>query len=178
MYADYRFNEPWDSTSNLTLDTRPFQSKKVVDDAAEIPMEILGVPYAYPCPYEGNAHHASYLMIVGANAFGEPNGWRTDSEISDGLASTIAVAETIDTAVHWLSPRDLDVATMSFTVNDGPNSISSRHPRGPAVLFCDWTVYRLNPAIDPDTLESLITINGGEPVSRDDLVERGVLVEP
>ncbi|WP_390631056.1 DUF1559 family PulG-like putative transporter [Roseiconus lacunae] len=178
MYSEYRFDERWDSPNNITIDTRPFQSKKIVDENADVPMEVLGVPYPYPCTHSDDAHFASYLMLVGDNAFGKPNGWRSDSEVLDDPKSTIAVAETIATTNHWLSPRDLDVATMSFTVNDGPNSISSRHPRGPAVLFCDWAIYRLNPAIDEDTLKAMVTIDGGEELSRELLVERGMLLAP
>ena len=117
-------------------------------------------------------------MLVGDDAFGKPDGWRAIDEIVDGLDTTIAVVETARTDVHWLSPEDLNAATMSFTVNDGPNSISSRHPRGPAVLFGDGAVYRLNPDIDPDTLRALITIDGAEDISRNRLVDAGLLVDP
>ena len=179
MYNEYRFDESWDSTANITLDTRPLPCKKAeIDHDGKVPMEVLGIPYAYPCKYSLTVHGASYLMIVGDNAFGKPNGWRLASEIVDGLESTISVAETKRQDIHWLSPRDFLLDEMSLTVNDGPNSISSDHSRGPAVLFCDGVVYRLNPAIDRGTLEALLTINGGEEVSRDRLVKEGLLVEP
>lgn len=178
MYSEYRFDEPWDSTSNLFLDSRPLPNKKSVDASGEIPMAVHGMPYAFSCEYHSDNHFSSYLMLVGEDAFGKPDGWRTLDEIVDGVDSTVAVAETLRTDVHWLSPNDLDTRSMSFTVNDGQNSISSSHPRGPAVLFCDGTVYRLNPAIDPDTLKALITINGREDVSRDRLVARGFLLPP
>jgi prepilin-type processing-associated H-X9-DG protein len=75
-------------------------------------------------------------------------------------------------------PTDFLVDQISLTVNDGPNSISSDHPRGPAVLFCDGSVYRLNPSIDRDTLKAMLTINGGEDVSRTKLLKNGLLIEP
>ena len=177
MYNEYRFDEPRDSTSNITLDTRPLPSGKLAIHY-EGRVGVHGIPYAYPCKYSLMVHGASYLMIVGDNAFGKPDGWRVSSEIVDGLETTIAVAETNRTDIHWLSPNDFRVDQMSLTINDGPNSISSDHPRGPAVFFCDGAVYRLNPKIDRDTLRAMLTINGGEDVSRAMLVKNGLLVEP
>ena len=63
-------------------------------------------------------------------------------------------------------------------VNTGPNSISSLHPSGPAVLFCDWKVFRLNPSIDADTLRALLTVDGGEQIARDQLIATGLLLPP
>ena len=100
------------------------------------------------------------------------------SDIVDGTESTIALAETTRTDIHWLSPRDFLFDQMSFSVNDGPNSISSDHPRGPAVFFCDGAVFRLNPAIDRDTLRAMLTINGGEDIDRNRLIKNGLIVEP
>jgi hypothetical protein len=178
MYSEYRFDEPWDSASNFTIDTRPLPSRKIVTEAGNVGMEPYGIPYPYPCGYDSAAHHVSYLMLVGDNAFGKPLGWRTKAEIVDGLDSTIAIVETSRTDAHWLSPVDLEVATMSLTVNDGPKSISSRHPHGPVVMFCDGEVFRLNPAIDPDSLKALITIDGGESISREQLLDRRLLLSP
>jgi len=173
MYNQYRFDQRWDSTENITLDMRLLQNKK--DDVS---MSVHGIPYAYPCKYNLDVHGASYLMIVGDNAFGKPDGWRVSTEIVDGLETTISVAETKRTEIHWLSPKDFVFDQMSLVVNDGPNSISSDHPRGPAVIFCDGAVYRLNPAIDRDTLLAMLTINGGEDLSRRRLVTGGLLVQP
>jgi len=177
MYNEYRFDQPWDSTANITLDTRSLPSgKSAIHYDGRV--GVHGIPYAYPCKYNLSVHGASYLMIVGDNAFGKPDGWRVSTEIVDGLDTTIAVAETQRTDIHWLSPRDFIFDQMSFVVNDGPNSISSDHPRGPVVLFCDGAVYRLNPAIDRDILRAMLTINGGEDLSRRLLVTRGLLVQP
>jgi len=115
-------------------------------------------------------------MVVGDAAFAAPNRTRKQSEISDGLENTIAVAEVALSSVHWISPVDLDFETMSFSINDGSRSISSCHPSGPAVLFCDGAVYRLNPGIDRETVRGLCTINGGENISRDSLVAGGLLI--
>lgn len=180
MYEEYRFDQPWNSPLNITLDTRPLFSKKVAADGSsgEPPMEVHGSPYTYSCRYDLQGHGTSYLMLVGEDAFGKPNGWRREDEITDGLDSTLAFAETARKDIHWLSPTDFDITTMSFAVNDGPGSISSAHPCGPAVLFCDGNVFRLNPAIPKEALRALVTINGGEGVDRGQLVRAGLLVLP
>jgi hypothetical protein len=115
-------------------------------------------------------------MIVGHNAFADPDEKRKLSDISDGPENTIAAAEVANSSVHWLSPVDLDFETMSFAINDGPRSISSCHPSGPAVLFCDGAVFRLNPDIDPSVVRGLCTIDGGEDVSRELLAAEGLLI--
>jgi hypothetical protein len=178
MYSEYRFDESWNSPANISLDKRPLYTKKVLSEDGAGPMEIHGIPYAYPCRYDLQAHGTSYLMIVGENAFGKPGGWRHTDEITDGLDSTLAAAETVQTNIHWLDPTDFNAGTMSYSVNDGTNSISSSHPRGPAVLFCDGEVYRLNPTISSKTLRAMVTINGGERIVRDELVRQGMLIRP
>lgn len=168
QYSVYDFDQPWDAEKNITIDVRPLPSKS--GDLA-----VYGNPYGPPCDAD-DPHCTSYLMVVGDAAFAAPNRTRKQSEISDGLENTIAVAEVALSSVHWISPVDLDFGTMSFSINDGSRSISSCHPSGPAVLFCDGAVYRLNPGIDRETVRGLCTINGGENISRDSLVAGGLLI--
>ena len=170
VYSEYRFDESWDSEMNLSLDVRPLQSKGDT-------MRVFPNVYGPPCGT--NAIHASaYLMIVGVHAFGLSGQFQRDASIADGLDCTIAVAETMATDTHWLSPNDFDLSKMSMRVNAGPNSISSFHSSGPAVLFCDGEVFRLNPSIDEDTLRALLTVDGGESISREKLISNGLLLPP
>ncbi|WP_283435702.1 DUF1559 domain-containing protein [Neorhodopirellula lusitana] len=170
VYSEYRFDETWDSDANLSLDVRPLEAKGGN-------MVVFAGPYGPPCGTDA-IHAPAYLMIVGDHAFGATQRFRDETEITDGLDCTIAAAETSSVNQHWLSSQDFDLATMSMRVNDGDHSISSNHPSGPAVLFCDWMVFRLNPMIDPDTLHALLTVDGGEPISRDGLVASGMLILP
>ena len=96
------------------------------------------------------------------------------TDLRDGPENTILLAEIAHSDIHWMEPRDLATQTMSFQVNDpGRPSISSYHPGGPAVIFADRiTAYRLQSTIRPETLKALITIQGGEPVSRDKLIRQ------
>ena len=109
----------------------------------------------------------------------------TLDDITDGPENTILLVEIADSDIHWMEPRDLDVDTMSFTVNDPLRpSISGPHPNGPAVVFVDrLTAYRIDSSLRPETLRALTTIAGGEPVTKDSLVRSSQwtgrqLVEP
>lgn len=168
QYSVYDFDQPWNSDNNITIDTRPLPNKSDV-------LVVFGNPYGPACDVN-NSHVTSYLVIVGDDAFAHPNQTRAKADISDGLESTIAAVEIARSNVHWLSPVDLEFDKMSFTINDGPQSISSLHPTGPAVLFCDGAVFRVNPAIDPELVRGMCTIRGGEQISRDSLIAKGLLV--
>lgn len=58
----------------------------------------------------------------------------------------------------------------------GVNSISSYHPGGALVCFADLEVFLMTPSITEAELKALITIDGGEDTSRENLVSRGVLI--
>ena len=66
----------------------------------------------------------SFVRLVGDNAFAAPERERRRDEITDGLANTIAAVEIANSSVHWLSPVDLAVDSMSFKINDGPRITS------------------------------------------------------
>lgn len=171
MYSEYRFDEPWNSDKNHTIDTRPLPVK---DGGPDRPH---GMPFPYECPCVPEAPRmASFLMFVGEDAFGKPGGYRRRREITDPLECTLIAAETIPTTIHWHESKDFDVGTMSFVINDRDSlSVSSSHKRGPVVLFADGEVYRLSPTVDAETLRAMITINGGEALDRKDLIDRGLL---
>jgi hypothetical protein len=168
QYSAYRFDEPWNSENNFTIDTRPLSGKSGT-------LSVYGNPYRPVCCNDPE-HSVSFLMIVGENGFAHPDRTRTMTEITDGPENTIAVAETSRRDIHWLSPIDFELEDLSFQVNSGHNSISSCHRSGPAVLFCDGAVFRLNPNISPETVKALCTINGGEDASRESLLAKGLLI--
>jgi hypothetical protein len=173
MYEQYRFDEPWDSENNITLDSRPLPVK---DGGPDRPH---GMPFPYECSQDADSRSmTAFLMFVGENAFGKPGGYRHRDEITDSLDCTLVAAETIPTTIHWLEPRDFDVESISFRINDsGAPSISSTHPRGPAVLFADGQVFRISPDIDANTVRAMTTINGGEAVDRNRLIDGNILRE-
>lgn len=173
QYAAYDFDQPWDAPHN-SVHTRLLPTKKVGMSTPD-PLTAYGHPYGPPCDND-DSDATSYVMLVGENAFGHPSEQRKVSDVTDGTANTIAVVEIADSHVHWLSPVDLKIDDMSFLINSGSNSISSHHSNGPAVLFCDGAVFRINPSMDAETVRALCTINGGEDISRETLISQGLLV--
>jgi hypothetical protein len=173
LHVEYKYDEPWNSPANLELHKRPLKTR----DGDTF---VFGVPDDFHCHHSsGIATDASFLLFVGSNAFGNPIGQRRIGELTDGTENTIVAGESISMRIHWLEPKDMDVSKMSFRIND-PNamSISSRHANGPAVLFADCSVYRISPLTPEDYVRALITINGGESVTRQSLVDAGFLLPP
>ena len=71
------------------------------------------------------------------------------SDIRDGTVSTILAVEIANVDIPWTEPRDLDVRTMSFLVNDPKRAgISSPHPGGPNVAFADGHVTGVSNNVD------------------------------
>ncbi len=141
LHVEYKYDELWNSPANLSLHKRPLRRK----DGGKF---VFGVPDAFHCRWSSiDESEASYLMFVGSNAFGDPVGHRKIKEITDGTKNTIVAGESISVNIYWLEPRDMDVLNMSFKIIDPKAmSISSRHAKGPAVLFADSSVYRISPS--------------------------------
>jgi hypothetical protein len=77
---------------------------------------------------------------------------------------TLALVEVADSDIHWMEPRDLDVADMSWNIQDQPHpSISSLHPYGGAnVSTVDARCRFIKSNTPPEVLKAMTTINGGE----------------
>ena len=174
LYQNYRFDEPWNSDNNISLDSRlPSKHSKRMGE----PFEPHGMPYFFPCSKANSERSTTpFLMFVGESAFGRPNGVRQRNEIVDDPTCTIIAAETRNAGIHWLEPKDFNFDEMSMKINDPDKlSISSVHANGPAVLFADGEVFRISPKASPAVLSALITIDGNEPLNRQELVRSGLL---
>ena len=153
VYEQYDFDEPWNGPNNQKL-------------ADKINL------YSFQCPTGPNLNASlmtDYVVVVGSTtAFPESQSIAFDAA-EDGRENTILIAETANSNIHWMEPRDLRFDEMSFVVNDPQRpSISSPHSSGPAVVFADSiTAYRLDNSLRPTSLRSLTTVAGYEPVSRD-----------
>jgi hypothetical protein len=144
-YDRYNFSQPWDSPDNLLLQYE--------------------MPSVYACPSDGDAlgaQETSYMVVTGRRTL-FPIGKTTSLDaVTDGLADTILVVETQQTAVCWLKPTDLDARRLQFEMNGGSGEVGSRHPGGAHVATADGEVHFLVSEIAPDVLRALTTIAGGE----------------
>jgi prepilin-type N-terminal cleavage/methylation domain-containing protein len=163
LYAEYRFDEPWNSPHNIMLGAKR--------------------PYEYRCPSHPmhdstlpTPEITSYAMVVGPHAISDGPAARRKADISDGLDKTIMVVEVVGADINWLEPRDLDVSKMTFHIAQTGDKlastatdISSGHTGMARVLMCDGTVRSLRDDIDPKLLEAMTTIDGGETVDLNEL---------
>jgi prepilin-type processing-associated H-X9-DG protein len=86
------------------------------------------------------------------------------SEITDGPANTMMVAETTDrgpwTAGGRSTLRGLDPTIQTY-IGKG-RQFGGNHRRGVRVLFADGSVRFLSETIEPRVFEALATVAGGE----------------
>lgn len=172
IYDQYRFAEPWNSQHNLTLAYRT-----ISDNTGRRFMP--GTPDYCVCPSHRRhtkTRFTNYTVITGPGTLFPPKQRITHVDVTDGTANTLLAVEIDHPNVHWLQPWALSIETMSFRVNDRSTpSISSQHRGGANVAFVDGEVYFMSEEIDPQQLRALITISGGESVSRDELIDKGLL---
>jgi prepilin-type processing-associated H-X9-DG protein len=166
LYAEYRFDEPWDSPHNQSLTFR--------------------MPIVYHCPTSAAGPGlTNYATIVGPHAFGNGRSPRTLSDLKDGSKNTIIVAECAGAGINWLEPRDLLTDDIKRINGDAPMSrnahpsITSDHPGGAHVLFGDGAVGFLDQNVPPDTLKAILSIDGDEAIgTRDTSAGRVTIVKP
>lgn len=156
LYNAYNFSEPWDGPGNRKL--------------------LNSMPPIFACPSRHPGvptNLTSYVAVTGpGTAF--PDGHTVAlQDIKDGTASTIFAVEVENVDIFWTEPRDLDVRTMSFRVNDPKRAgISSPHPGGANVALADGGKRFMQEGITPGELRALFTIDGGEKIDVDAVLSR------
>ncbi len=153
LYEEYRFEEPWDSDSNLTL--------------------IARMPPVYACPSGSGADlgETNYLVISGKGLAFHADHTSITSSFSDGAENTILVVESRDAQVSWTSPKDIDAAEISWNVDRDPNGIGSPHRGGAGIAMADGKVYRYTRLTPAEQLHALATTDGHESVKPSDSAE-------
>jgi hypothetical protein len=111
LYAQYRFDEPWDGPNNRTLAGQMSQ--------------------IYGCPSDADAPlgTTSYLAVVGPETMWPGEKAVSLSDIKDGSSNTLIVVESHASGIHWMEPRDLHTLQMPMAVNAKQGQgICSCHP--------------------------------------------------
>jgi len=152
LYAEYRFDEPWDGPNN----------SKLAD-------KIVGV---YNCPGEDAARNesvatmTSYVAVVGPETVWPESGAATIGDIKDGTSNTLMIVEVANSGIHWMEPRDLHIVQMAPTINPkSGQGISSPHIGGAQVLMADGTVRFISEQLTAETIRALLTRHGGEVIA-------------
>jgi Protein of unknown function (DUF1559) len=142
MYEQYNMNEPWDSPGNRAA-------------TASMP-GIFSCPSHPGGPASGNT---SYLALDGPGTVMNSKQPARLQDIVDGTSDTLLLVEAQNPGVHWTEPKDLDI---SEGVTPGPGGLSSWHVRGFHATTADGSTRYISESISPQTLQGLLTINGGE----------------
>lgn len=174
----YDKSTAWDSTTNTRLINGipiPMAASK---GGGTVMVTLQRVPWCFSCPKCKKSTGVNYVVITGDGTVFPHSKSVKLSDILDGIENTLLVVESVTCTPEWIEPLDLDIRTMEFAINsrEGP-SISSFHPGGALVCFADLEVFYVTPAITEPELRALITIDGGEGISRKDLVSRRVLIK-
>lgn len=179
MESAQSFYDP-DFTWNAPENARLYDGTSVVatDKGGENPRSIVPDPcphWTWCCPSD-STKRVNYSVVVGnETAFPLDRAVKLE-EITDGLENTIVAIETLSGGPIWTEPRDIRFEKMKFVIDESDNGeLSSRHPGGINVAFADGEVYFLKNTINADDLRALLTIAGNEPVTRQQLLQRGTL---
>ncbi|MFP6766196.1 MAG: DUF1559 domain-containing protein [Planctomycetaceae bacterium] len=165
LYQRYRFDEPWDGPHNSQL-------------ASEMPEALRCPGFAH-----GPEHHTNYVVVTDDNSVFPGDRCMTFREITDGTSHTLLVIEVRQHSVHWMQPDDCSEAEIVCglqAINHGEQTnhgepdagvwpFDSADPGGWHWLLVDGTVRFQPNSLSPEALRALITRNGNEQVSPDDL---------
>ena len=146
LYAEYRFDEPWDGPHNSSL--------------------IKRRPDVFCCPVAKKLippGHTTYSAVVGNEAaWPGPTGVSV-LDIPDGTSNTIFVFEVRDAGIPWLAPEDLAFDEACVVPSEEPGRRPSNwHTGGIQMLMGDGAVRFVNLTIDRATWRALLTSDGGE----------------
>jgi prepilin-type processing-associated H-X9-DG protein len=152
-YGQYRFGEPWNSDANMSVccSVAKRHVYRCMAAVRKDPSEYL---------------ETNYMLLIGKGTAYSAGGSLDMKHVTDGLGCTILGAEVCRTGVVWSQPQDLEACSMPRTINaHSANCISSYHPGGANVLFCDGSVAFLSDRIDARVLEALITARSNDAVT-------------
>jgi prepilin-type processing-associated H-X9-DG protein len=138
LYDKFHLDEPWDSPHNRSL----------IDE----------MPSGYYCPGQTDwaRNLTIYQVLDGPGVFLDGKRPTRISEISDGLAQTIAVVEG-RVAVPWTSPQDV-----SFRPDEPFRPWEATHPGGFNATFVDGSLRFQKCTMPESELKAYATRSGGE----------------
>jgi hypothetical protein len=143
--SQYDFHEPWNGPNNSKLRDHKNHRNYVCPSASEETRK---------------KRLTNYFVVEGAKtAFPGANTISMDNpQYARGRSNTIVMVEAHGLEIEWLEPRDLDINTMSFLINDPKRpGISGPHPHGPHVCMADGRYQSLS-NISPDILKAMLSI--------------------
>ena len=161
LFNAYNMNEPWNGPNNSKLAGR--------------------MPQIFRCPADDQLPPGmtSYFCVTGDGRTKPGKARLSLPDIRDLAGNTLMLVESSSARVNWLDPRNLTMEDILAGENTAeapcPCSRHGRTDRGMwrsaadcfhAAMF-DASVHRVAANLDAETLQALLTIDGGETVDLD-----------
>jgi prepilin-type processing-associated H-X9-DG protein len=144
LYDQFHLDESWDSPHNLTL------------------LEAMPLIYSCPADKAREPGMTGYQVAIGPDTAFTPNFEPLMFEdFTDGTSNTLLAGESLR-EVPWTKPEDLPTGTNLPLA--GLGSHHGYHDNGFNVLFADGFIRFLKRTISPETLEAILTRDGGEAI--------------
>ena len=149
LYEQFHLDEPWDSTHNRQL--------------------ISKMPHLYVDPSSARSLEEGKTHYLGAKGesfvFKGTEKGKPLAGIRDGTSFTIMILQVNDQrATTWTKPDDWELDPKDTLAGLS----GSMHPGGFLAGFADAHIEFISEDIDPKIFQHLLTVAGGEVVSRED----------
>ena len=148
LYAQYRFDEPWDGPNNRLL--------------------ARHMPEIYLCPSDEDAADGttSYVAIVGPETMWPGEKALDMADIKDGMSNTVALVESHRSGIHWMEPRDLHTLQMPLVVNpkhgQGICSCHGSEGKEAVLLWADASTRPFTTETPPAEILTALTAAAGD----------------
>ena len=157
LYAQYRFDEPWNSPHNIKIEER--------------------MPSIYRCPsfepYEAKSesgstmrHLTTYVVVNSSGGVFNHTSSTAMMDIDDGLHQTILVVEVHNHAVCWLEPSDVSLSDLFADLADLSNDTASHHNDRLHFVRADGYADHMTKAMKREQLAALVTKSGNDSAAR------------
>jgi hypothetical protein len=161
LYSQFRLDEPWDSEHNKPL--LPLMPRVFARPGA-------GPGEEYKTRFQAFVSRPS-ARVTEMTAFPAGPFGSSLRRMTDGTSNTILVVEAAD-AVEWTRPQDLPFLPADAAAGDLAAPLPGLGVNGRTgfqAVLGDGSVRWFPGRVDPARFRALLTPNGGEPVTTDDL---------
>lgn len=154
----FALDQPWNSPDNIRIGNGPAYSGFEYLTRGR----VLGGP-------------SIFFVVTGSGTAFPSSGSVRIEDITDGIENTILVIEAMESKQPWAMPGDISFSELR-SLYDGKHNLSLKGHRGFCVLFADLTGWLMVEMPRYESFESLFTVTGGEPWTRQQLIEAEYLL--
>ena len=142
-YEGYDLQQPWNSPAN---------------DARCRATTIAKRLFASTEAWNTDQHCTNFVVIRGPGTMFE-DGKALNFKDLEEPSETVMLVEIPASDIAWHEPRDLDIRTMSFQLNDPTKPcVGNARGNGANVAFADCSIVQLKNSTTPEELRAMITI--------------------